>query len=76
MLKQTLIAAVVALQGATLCLAQTVPSPNPHRDYDAKASACRQQADAQSLQGEDRRAFLAQCMKAPAPAPDSSTTPR
>jgi hypothetical protein len=71
MLKKMLITAVIALQGASFCYAQTPPNPpaptpaveNPHKVYDQKARACKKLATEQGLTGDERRTFVAKCVK-------------
>jgi hypothetical protein len=67
MLKKMLITTVIALQSVSICFAQatTPPAPvdNPHKTYDQKARDCKKQAKEQGLTGEERRTFIAQCMK-------------
>jgi hypothetical protein len=67
MLKRIFVTTAIALQGASLCLAQvtapSVPASNPHKAYDQKYSACKKLAFDQGLTGEPRRASIAQCVK-------------
>jgi hypothetical protein len=69
MLKRLFVTTAIALQGASLCLAQvappSAPASNPHKAYDAKVRACTILATNQGLTGEPRRAFIAQCVSAP-----------
>jgi hypothetical protein len=68
MLKKVLITTVIALQGVSIAFAQTAPAPapaeNPHKAYDQKARGCKKQAKDQGLTGDERRAFVAKCVKA------------
>jgi hypothetical protein len=69
MLKRLFVTTAMALQGASLCLAQvpappSVPASNPHLTYDQKFRACQILATNQGLTGEPRRAFIAQCVLA------------
>jgi hypothetical protein len=68
MLKKVLITTAIALQSISICYAQTAPTPpapaeNKHKAYDQKARECRKQATEQGLTGDERRAFVAQCIK-------------
>jgi Ni/Co efflux regulator RcnB len=75
MLKKVLVTAAFALQVAALPLAQAAaPAPaqavptNTHKANQDKVRACRKEAAAKQLTGEEFRAFIAQCVKAePAP---------
>jgi hypothetical protein len=66
MFKKIFITTTLALQGASLCLAQatapSVPVDNPHKAYEQLVRNCKKQALDQSLTGEVRRAFIAQCV--------------
>jgi hypothetical protein len=66
MLKKIAFTTVIALQGTGFCLAQatapSVPVDNPHKAYDQLVRACKKQALDQSLTGEVRRSFIAQCV--------------
>jgi hypothetical protein len=69
MLKKVLITTAIALQSVSFCFAQatnpTPPAPaeNTHKTYDQKARACKKLATEQGLTGEERRAYVAQCVK-------------
>lgn len=69
MLKKSLIICTLAFCNASFCFAQAsapvAPAENTHQAYDKKVRACKQQATDQQLQGEDFRAFVAQCAKQP-----------
>jgi hypothetical protein len=71
MLKQIIVTAALSLQFAMLPLAQAQPPAatsaaptNAHKTYDEKVRACRKEASAKGLQGQDLRAYIAQCAKA------------
>jgi hypothetical protein len=67
MLKKILITTAIAMQTASFCLAQpTAPAPpaDPHKTYHNKVQACKKQATDKRLLGEERRAFIAECVKA------------
>jgi hypothetical protein len=68
MLKRLFVTTAIALQGASLCLAQvpppSVPASNPHQTYDQKVRACKILATNQGLTGDARSAFIAQCVLA------------
>jgi hypothetical protein len=68
MLKKVLITTAIALQSVSFCFAQANPTPqapagNSHKTYDQKARACKKLATEQGLSGDERRAFIAQCVK-------------
>ncbi len=70
MLKKILITTAITLQGVSFCFAQATPPTapaapvaNPHKAYDQKTRDCRKQAKEQGLSGEERRTFIAQCVK-------------
>jgi hypothetical protein len=68
MLKKVLITTAIALQSVSFCFAQATPPAapvaNPHKTYDQKARDCKKQAKEQGLTGDERRSFVAKCMKA------------
>jgi hypothetical protein len=68
MLKKVLITTAIALQSVSFCFAQTAPTPpapieNPHQSQHKKVRDCKKQAADQQLTGEERRTFIAQCVK-------------
>jgi ribosome assembly protein YihI (activator of Der GTPase) len=68
MLKKVLITTAIVLQGVSIAFAQTTPPAAPvantHKSYDQKARDCKKQAKEQGLTGDERRSFVAKCMKA------------
>lgn len=67
MIKKFLVISILGILGNVSVLAQQSPAPtdNPHLKHDQKMRECRRQATDLGLQGIDRRAFIAECMKRP-----------
>jgi hypothetical protein len=71
MLKKIFVTAAISLQFASLSLAQAQPPgatsaapENVHKINQDKVRACRIEAASKGLEGQDLRAFIAQCAKA------------
>lgn len=62
MIHKTLLAAVLALTALGVSAQASAPV-NSHKVHEQKVRECRKQAAEQQLTGEDRRAFIAACVK-------------
>jgi peptidoglycan hydrolase CwlO-like protein len=64
MLKKIILSIAGMLVATSFCLAQTVQAQdNTHKTYDQRARDCKKLAAEKKLTGNERRAFLAACMK-------------
>jgi hypothetical protein len=64
MLKNIILTALLATLATGFSHAQEA-APASHKSHDQKMRDCRKQATDLNLQGEERRSFVAQCMKRP-----------
>jgi hypothetical protein len=64
MLKKILISTALTLQMSAFCPAQAESAaPNIHQNYDQTIRVCKNQANREQIKGEQRRAFITQCVK-------------
>ncbi len=61
MFNKLLLVVSVSIFGLGLVYAE--PAQNPHKQHDQKMQACKNEADQLQLGGDERRAYIAQCMK-------------
>jgi len=64
MLKKIILSVAGMLVATSFSLAQTVPvQENSHKSYDQRSRDCKKLAAEKKLTGNERRAFVAACMK-------------
>jgi hypothetical protein len=54
---------VISASIVFLGFAYSEPIQNPHKIHDQKMQACKNEADQLQLGGDERRSYIAQCMK-------------
>ncbi len=54
---------VISVSMVCLGFVYAEPAQNPHKLHDQKMQACKNEADQLQLGGDERRAYIAQCMK-------------